>query len=193
MLRREQAEISSRATAGDRDLEEAIADRRESVDPEFAELAMVGIPSRGRVNRPQTSVPGLYLIEVGTIGEIKADLQALPKRRKDILKLEGMDDHVQYKFGYSKSLDNRMGQHVGCEFKNTRVVNTWSWPTNLSMLVEGEDHIRSKFKELGAHILSNTIDWPVLPPKYEDVIVDIIEESVRKYLVNNDPHVKVIT
>ena len=107
---------------------------------------MDGIPS-------QSTTGALYLIEVGTIGEIKADTEALPKRRKQILKLEGMDDHVQYKIGFSKHLDSRMGQHIDSEFKNTHVINTWSWPTNLGMLVEGESHMRSKFKELCAHIL----------------------------------------
>ena len=190
VLRREQADISSRATAGDRDLEEAIADRRESVDPEFAELAMVGVERR-RAVKPSVGIPGLYLIEVGRIGEIKADPLALPKRRKDILKLPAeVDDHVQYKFGFSKHLDTRMIQHGDNELKNTSIVHTWSWPASAGMLVDGENCIRDCMKELGGQLLAHTTDWPVMPPKYEDVMGDVVGDNVHRYLIDRDPHIQ---
>lgn len=147
----------------------------------------------GRVNIPRVSKSGVYLIEVGTIGEIKADPLALPKRRKDILKLDGMDDHIQYKFGFSKNLDDRMSQHMDNEFKNTLIVETWNWDVEGGMLVKGEEFVRSKFKELGCHILPNTCDWPVLSPRYKDVVSSVIRDGLKSYIVNNDPYVKIIT
>ena len=189
-LRAEQAEITSRAAAGDVELEEAISERRETVDPRVAELAMVGIPERRKLDRSSASMPGLYLIEVGTIGEIKADPLALPKRRKDILKLPvEMDDHIQYKFGFSKHLDTRMVQHSDNELKNTSVVQTWSWPANTGMLVSGENHIRDTVKDLGGKLLPHTTDWAVMPPRYEEVVGDIVADKVHMYLIDNDPYI----
>lgn len=188
-LRAEQAEITSRAVAGDKDLEEAIADRRETVDPGLAELAMVGV--KRRQASPSVSIPGLYLLEIGRIGEIKADPLALPKRRKDILNLpDDMDDHIQYKFGFSKHLDTRMIQHGDNELKNTSVTRTWSWPVNAGMLTDGESHIRERMQDLGGQLLARTTDWSVMPPKYEDVMGEIIGESVQRYLIDKDPHIQ---
>ena len=150
---------------------------KETVD---SGLVMVGVESR----REDPSVnTGLYLIEVGQIGEIKANALALPKQRKDILKLPAdMDDHVQYKFGFSKHLNTLMIQHENNELKNTRVVRTWTWPASAGMLVDGENCIRDSMKNLGGHLLAHTTDWPIIPPKYEEVIGDVVTYNVHRYL-----------
>lgn len=63
------------------------------------------------VNRPQASFSGLYMMVIGTVCEIKEDLQALPRRRKDIEALN-CDDHFVCKVGFTKHLDVRMCQHI---------------------------------------------------------------------------------
>ena len=119
-------------------------------------------PERRRIGRSSASIPGLYLIEVGTIGDIKADPLVLPKRRKDILTLPSdMDDHIQYKFGFSKHLDTRMVQHSDNDLRDTSINQTWSWPTTIGMLVNGENYIRDIMRELGGRILPYTTDWMV--------------------------------
>lgn len=63
---------------------------------------------------------------------------------------------------------------------------------NFGMLVKGKEHMRSKVRELGGKSLPNTQDWFILPPKYEDVVGEIMRDSVQKFAVDNDPHVKIL-
>lgn len=49
----------------------------------------------------------------------------------------------------------------------------------------------SKIKELGGVQLPNIQDWFTLPPKYEGVIGEIMRDSVQKYIIDNDPNIKI--
>lgn len=193
ILQNNLAEITSRLMGGDQDLEEAVRDRRETVDSTTANIAMAGLPTTGERNKLKLSPPGLYLIEIGSVKSIKEDVNALPKRRKDILNLsEEKDEWMCYKLGFSKHLDMRSIQHCEKELKDTSFKNVWHWSCTPGMLVQGEDYIREQFRELGCDMLKGTIDWPILPPKYEEVIGDFLQKRVHDHLINNDPCVELI-
>ena len=212
VLRANMAEITARLIAGGEEVEEAARAQRARVDDETRDVAMGGIPSRiepgrdeppsrkrGRGENMTIVQPGLYLIDIGRVGDLKtilaADPTALPDRRDDVMGM-GMEfnDFSLYKLGLSNNLGRRMLEHCREQLRGMSVVKTWSWHAKEGMLVSGEKHMREQVRGYeGCVALPNTLDWHVLPPDYDDVAGGMLDGSLCQHLVENDPYVKLST
>jgi len=109
VLRREQAEISSRAIAGDEDLEEAIIGQRQKFSEAEQNVLMNGLERR--IYRPCISIEPylkksvVYSLEIEPSDEIKIDAE---KRL--------------YKFGVTSDIEDRLSAHESDKmFKNVRL------------------------------------------------------------------------
>ena len=113
--------------------------------------------------------PCIYLIVIGTVGELRGKIDNLP----------GDDTHLVVKYGLTKNLANRMKNHETTFNKITKSITGLRWHVYIDpvYLIDAENAIRAYFKDNNfAHKVDNHREIGILP---EALVKNALKDKMK--------------
>ena len=185
-LRTEQAVVTSLATAGAPELEQAVSDRRATVELEFAQMAMAGLTSN--VDEWKTiPVHTMYMIVVCKVDQLLELPGSLPLRRNSALDLwDKSSDKSIVKVGYTGNWPTRLKNYRNFELKNTNVTDVHTFDMRDVLMPKAEKRMREILRDsFKATPLAGTCDWFMIDTDRVSIVSRVLRNELEEFDIIN--------